>query len=91
MANKQEYYRFKENLAILSNLGKQVDTISDIINTYGIGDMPLKEVKEFLMNRCIKKDNDTFENFMNYTISKTADEWCKKVDKDIIDALNKNN
>lgn len=61
--NKQEYYQLKEDVSILNKLSKQIDTISDILNTYGIGDMPLQEVKEFLENRYIKIDNEAFNKF----------------------------
>ena len=60
---KQEYYSLKEDLSILSNLSKRIWVIDDIISTYNIGDMPLKDVKDFLEERYLKIDNRAFETF----------------------------
>ena len=79
--NKQEYYALLENASIMSKLAKQVDTISDILNTYGINDMPLGKVRDFLEERYFKINNDTFEKFNGLITNKNSnihqDEFLK--------------
>lgn len=64
MEDKQVYYRIKEDFGTLSRIAKQIDTISDILNTYFIGDMPLREVKSFLEDRFFKIDKDAYDIFI---------------------------
>jgi len=68
--NKHEYYNLKENISILNKIAKQIDMIYDILNTYGIKNMPLGKVKDFLEDRYIKIDSETFEKFDNLIIDK---------------------
>ena len=65
--NKREYYNLKENFSIMQNIAKMVDSISKILETYpNIKDMSLKDVKEYLMDRYSKFDEDTFNKFNDF-------------------------
>ena len=82
--NKQEYYRIKEDIGILNKIARQIDTLSEIINTYGITafkDMSIVDIKEFLEDRFIKIDNETFERFNtlinNQPSNKQKEEFLK--------------
>lgn len=62
--NKREYYILKENFSIMQNITKMIDNVSEILETYpNIKDMSLKDVKEYLMDRYSKFNEDTFNNF----------------------------
>ena len=62
--NKREYYNLKENFSIMQNIAKMIDNVSEILETYpNIKDMSLKDVKEYLMDRYSKFDEDLFNNF----------------------------
>ena len=62
--NKREYYDLKENFSIMQNIAKMIDNVSEILETYpNIKDMSLKDVKEYLMDRYSKFNEDTFNNF----------------------------
>ena len=62
--DKQEYYNLKENFSIMQNIAKKIDNVSEILEMYpNIEDMPLKDVKEYLMDRYSKFDEDTFNKF----------------------------
>ena len=68
--DKREYYNLKENFSIMQKIAKMVDNVSEILEMYpNTKDMPLKDVKEYLMDRYTKFDEDTFNKF-NELISK---------------------
>ena len=70
---KREYYDLKENFSIMHHIAKMVDNVSEILEMYpNIEDMPLKDVKEYLMDRYSKFDEDTFNKF-NELMTKNAD------------------
>jgi len=63
--DKREYYNLKENFSIMQNIAKMVDNISEILEMYpNIQDMPLKDVKEYLMDRYSKFDENSFNEFI---------------------------
>lgn len=62
--DKQEYYSLKETFSIMQNIAKMVDNVSEILERYpNIKDMPLKDVKEYLMDRYSKFDEGSFSRF----------------------------
>ena len=62
--NKQEYYGLKENFSIMQNIAKMIDNVSEILETYpNIKDISLKDVKEYLMDRYQKFNEETFNKF----------------------------
>ena len=62
--DKREYYNLKEMFSIMQNIAKMVDNVSEILEMYpNIKDMSLKDVKEYLMDRYSKFDEDTFNKF----------------------------
>lgn len=63
---------------MLNKIGKQVDTVTDIINTYGIVDMPLGKVREFLADRFIYIDKIAFERFDSLISNKINHQTKKK-------------
>lgn len=82
--SKRKYWNFKEDISILNKIAKQIDTISEILNTYGVDDMSLREVKDFLEDRFMKIDNETFNKFndlmaknKNHESNKQKDELLK--------------
>ena len=71
--NKREYYNLKENFSIMQNIAKMIDNVSEILETYpNIKDMSLKDVKDYLIDRYQKFNEDTFNNF-NDLMSKNDD------------------
>lgn len=71
--DKREYYNLKENFSIMQNIAKMVDNVSEILEMYpNIMDMPLKDVKDYLMGRYSKFDEDTFNKF-NDLMTNNAD------------------
>jgi len=68
--DKKEYYNLKENFSIMQNIAKMVDNVSEILEIYpNIVDMSLKDVKNYLIDRYLKFDEDAF-NKINELISK---------------------
>lgn len=68
--DKREYYNLKENFSIMQNIAKMVVNVSEILEMYpNIEDMSLKDVKDYLMDRYSKFDDDAF-NKVNELISK---------------------
>lgn len=62
--NKREYYNLKENFSIMQNIAKMVGNVSEILEMYpNIKDMSLNDVKEYLMDRYSKFDEDTLSKF----------------------------
>ena len=62
--DKREYYNLKENFSIMQNIAKMVDNVSEILEMYpNIMDMSLKDVKEYLMDRYSKFDEDILSKF----------------------------
>ena len=71
--NKREYCNLKENFSIMQNIAKMIDNVSEILETYpNINNMSLKDVKDYLMDRYQKFNEDTFNNF-NDLMSKNVD------------------
>ena len=71
----------------MQNIAKMIDNVSKILETYpNIKDMSLKDVKEYLMDRYSKFNEDTFNNF-NDLMSKNDDsneqynEFLKRFDE----------
>lgn len=81
--DKREYYNLKETFSIMQNIAKMVDNVSEILEMYpNIKDMPLKDVKEYLMYRYSKFDEETFNKFNELitnkqNISKQQEELIK--------------
>ena len=71
--DKRDYYNLKEMFSIMQNIAKMVDNVSEILEMYpNIKDMSLKDVKEYLMDRYSKFDEETFNKFNDLT-TKNAD------------------
>lgn len=69
--DKREYYNLKENFSIMQKIAKMVDNVSEILEMYpNIKDMPLKDVKEHLMDRYTEFDKDTFNKFNDLITNK---------------------
>ena len=69
--DKREYYNLKETFSIMSHIAKMVDNISEILEMYpNIKDMSLKDVKEYLMDRYLKFDEETFNKFNELIVNK---------------------
>ena len=81
--DKREYYNLKENFSIMHNIAKMVDNVSEILEMYpNIKDMLLKDVKDYLMDRYLKFDEETFNKFNELiankqNISKQQEELIK--------------
>jgi len=71
--DKRDYYNLKEMFSIMQNIAKMVDNVSEILEIYpNIKVMSLKDVKEYLMDRYSKFDEETFNKF-NDLMAKNAD------------------
>lgn len=78
--DKQEYYNLKETFSIMQNIAKMVGNVSEILERYpNIMDMPLKDVKEYLINRYSKFDEEAYNEFISnkQNISKQEEEIIK--------------
>lgn len=68
--DKRDYYDLKENFSIMQNIEKMIVNVSEILEMYpNIEDVSLKDVKDFLIDRYSKFDDDAF-NKVNELISK---------------------